>query len=82
MLDTEIIKKIERQIDVPFSKMSLKELKADPHQPKRGYTVNDDGQVIALRINNTCFADEELITDLEQLKGQGSGTRVRHQINK
>jgi len=68
MLDTEIIKKIERKIDVPFSKMSLKGLKAEPHQPRRGYTVNNDGQVIALRINNTCFVDEELITGLGHLE--------------
>ena len=46
MNDLDIIKEIERQIEIPLQKMPLKELKKDDFEPIRGYAVDSAGFVV------------------------------------
>ncbi len=68
MNDLDIIKEIEKHIEIPLWKMPLDELTKNADKPIRGYTVDDAGRVIGLRLNNTIFRNSNLITRFNNLK--------------
>ncbi len=66
MNDLDIIKKIEKQIEISLQEMPLDELKKNLNKPIRGYAVDDTERIIGLCINSNYLSD---ISFLKELKG-------------
>ncbi|MBN2433828.1 MAG: leucine-rich repeat domain-containing protein [Spirochaetes bacterium] len=68
MSDLHIISQIGEEIDVPFKRMTLEELNSNPEKwGIRGYVLDDNENVIALRLDNTACRNEDLIVQLKYL---------------
>lgn len=69
MSDLDIIEQIRAEIGVPFRQMTLEELNREPSEKGiRGYVIDKQERVTALRLCNTVCRNEYLITQLKHVQ--------------
>lgn len=68
MHDLDVIRDIERQIEIPLKKVTQAELLQNPNAVLRVYATDNNGNLTGLRLDYTGFADPALLIQQPTLK--------------